>query len=121
MEELTVLKAAPGCRPEAVTVPNTLQAMQEMVGGLIQVIGLDHGICLVCNDEGKLMGLEGNRRLGDDIIAGPFFLVGENGRGEFCSLSEKQLQWGQERFAEPETFQPGEIERTMRLEFYTLE
>ena len=120
MKELTVLKVAPGCRPEAVTVPNTLQAMQEMVGGLIQVIGLDHGICLVCNDEGKLMGLEGNRRLGDDIVVGTFFLVGENGRGEFRSLSPEQLQWGQERFAEPETFQPGEIERTMRIEFYTL-
>ena len=119
MEELTVLKVAPGCRPEAVTMSNTLQAMQEMVGGLIQVIGLDHGICLVCNDEGKLMGLEGNRRLGDDIIAGPFFLAGENGRGEFCSLTEKQVQWGQERFAVPETFQPGEIGRSMRTEFYT--
>ena len=120
MKKLTVLKVAPGRRPEAVTMPDTLQAMQEMVGGLIQVLELDHGICLVCNDEGKLMGLEGNRRLGDDIVVGTFFLVGENGRGEFRSLSPEQLQWGQERFSEPEFFQPGEIERTMRIEFYTL-
>ena len=117
--EITVLKVEPGKAPEEVTIPNTLEAMQQMVGGLIEIVYLDD-ICLVCNEEGKLMGLEGNRRLGDDIVVGTFFLIGENGRGEFRSLSPEQLQWGQERFSEPEFFQPGEIERTMRIEFYTL-
>ena len=71
-ENIRVLKVAPGKAPEAVAIPNTLEAMQQMVGGYIEVIPLED-VCLVCNEEGKLMGLPGSRRLGDDIIAGTFF------------------------------------------------
>ena len=69
--EITVLKVEPGKEPEEVTIPNTLEAMQEMVGGFIEIVYLDD-VCLVCNEEGKLMGLEGNRRVGRDIISGTF-------------------------------------------------
>ena len=31
--EITVLKVEPGKEPEEVTIPNTLEAMQQMVGG----------------------------------------------------------------------------------------
>ena len=64
--EITVLKVEPGKEPEEVTIPNTLEAMQEMVGGFIEIVYLDD-VCLVCNEEGKLMGLEGNRRVGREI------------------------------------------------------
>ena len=66
-ENIRVLKVAPGKAPEAVAIPNTLEAMQQMVGGYIEVIPLED-VCLVCNEEGKLMGLPGSRRLGDDIM-----------------------------------------------------
>ena len=36
--EITVLKVEPGKAPEQVTIPNTLKAMQELVGGHIEVI-----------------------------------------------------------------------------------
>ncbi len=39
---------------------NTLEAMQEAVGGLIDIAALDEQICVLLNDEGKLIGLEGN-------------------------------------------------------------
>ena len=78
--EITVLKVEPGKAPEEVTIPNTLEAMQQMVGGLIEIVYLD-GVCLVCNEEGKLMGLEGNRRVGRDIISGTFFLAGDTDYG----------------------------------------
>ena len=87
--EITVLKVEPGKAPEEVTIPNTLEAMQQMVGGLIEIVYLDD-ICLVCNEEGKLMGLEGNRRVGRDIISGTFFLTGDTDYGEFCSLTQEQ-------------------------------
>lgn len=83
-EMLTVLKVEPGKPPEEVTMPNTLEAMQKMVGGFIEVVYLDD-VCLVCNEEGKLVGLEDNRRVGDDIIAGTFFLAGDTEDGELCS------------------------------------
>ena len=46
---------------------NTLEAMQEAVGGYIDIVGLDDKVCILLYDEGKLIGLEGNRRIGSDI------------------------------------------------------
>ena len=118
-EPIQVLKIEPGKVPEAVTIPNTLEAMQQMVGGYIEVIPLED-ICLVCNEEGKLMGLPGSRRLGNDIIAGTFFLAGDTLDGGFCSLTQEQADRWSRHFAQPETFQPGEVERSIRIEFYTM-
>lgn len=118
-DEITVLKVEPGKPPEVVSMANTLQAMQEMVGGYIEIVPLGDA-CLVCNDEGKLMGMEGNRRLGCDIIAGPFFIAGDPGDGNLCSLTMEQRERYARRFAQPETFQPGEVEDTLRIEIYTM-
>lgn len=116
--EITVLKVEPGKAPEEVTIPNTLEAMQEMVGGFIEIVYLDD-VCLVCNEEGKLMGLEGNRRVGRDIISGTFFLAGDTDYGEFCSLTQEQLNQFSQRFAQPETFRPEELENASWMEFHT--
>ena len=118
-DAIQVLKVASGKAPEAITIPNTLEAMQQMGGGDIEVIPLEDG-CLVCNEEGKLMGLPGSRRLGDDIIAGTFFLAGNTPDGGFCSLTPEQIdRWGR-HFAQPESFQPDEVERKIHIEFYTM-
>ena len=106
-DAIQVLKVEPGKAPKIVTIPNTLEAMQQMVGGYIEVIPLDD-VCLVCNEEGKLMGLPGNRRLGNDVIAGTFFLAGDT-----------PDRWSR-HFAQTETFQPGEVERKIHIEFYTM-
>ena len=90
--EITVLKVEPGKAPETVTIPNTLEAAQKMVGGYIEVLNVDNA-CLVCNEDGKLTGLEGNRRLGNDIITGTFFLTGCTDDGDFCSLTPEQMEW----------------------------
>ena len=118
-DAIQVLKVAPGKAPEAVTMPNTLEAIQQMVGGYIEVIPLDD-VCLVCNEEGKLTGLPGNRRLGNDIIAGTFFLVGDTPDGDFCSLTPAQTDRWSQHFAQPEPFQPDEVKRGIRFKFYTM-
>lgn len=110
-ESLRVLMVEPGKAPEVRTIPNTLKAMQEAVGGLIQIIPLEDDIQLVCNDEGKLIGLEGNRRVRNDIIVGNFFLAADGGE-ELCSLSEKEIEKYSQVFAEPQTFTQEEIEST---------
>ena len=43
--EITVLKVEPGKAPEEVTIPNTLEAMQEMAGDLIEIVYLDDVSC----------------------------------------------------------------------------
>ena len=39
----------------------------------------------------KLNGLEGNRRLSNDIIAGVFYIVGEDKAGNLVSLREDKM------------------------------
>lgn len=104
--DIQVLKIVPGQVPETVTMPNTLEAFQEAVGGYIETVGLDANAVLVCNEEGKLIGLPANRRLDDDVIAGTFLIVGAED-GEFCSLSDGDTAHYAEKFAEPMPVQEG--------------
>jgi len=117
-EHIRVLKVESGAAPEVVSVPNTLEAFQEAVGGYIEALGMDAGFCLICNEEGKLLGLPANRRVGNDIIAGPFLIVGE-ADGEFCSLSDEDLAYYAEQFAEPVLTYDSTDEPT-KWEFYVL-
>ena len=117
---LKVLKVKPHEHPEVYMLKNTLEAMQEAVGGYIDIIGLDGSVCILLNDEGKLIGLEGNRRIGSDIIVGDFFVCGSDEEGNLTSLSEGELKYTK-FFYEPQEFTKEEIEETTVIEFYTFE
>lgn len=59
-QKIKVLALLPMELPKEIELDNTLEAMQKFVGGLIECIALsDTGseVTLVCNDEGKLLGL----------------------------------------------------------------
>ena len=97
---MNVLLVAPMEPPRRVEIENSLESMQAVVGGLIQAVyPFDEPVALVCNDEGKLLGLPLNRclRLGEngaiyDVIAGTFFLCAAPPDSEhFESLTEEQL------------------------------
>ena len=93
-------------------IENTLKAEQEAVGGYIEVLPLDNEKLLICNEEGKLNGMQGNRRIGNDVIAGPFFIVGEDG-DEFRSLTDEEVKASLKRFAEPEEISQEEVENAL--------
>lgn len=96
---MRVLIVEPLKAPYTAEIDGSLDSMQEIVGGLIQVIyPFDDLVALVCNDEGKLMGLPLNRPLTDcngdiyDIIAGTFFLCAAPADSDsFDSLTEEQI------------------------------
>ena len=70
-EKIKVLALIPMELPKEIELDNTLEAMQNFVGGLIECITLsDTGseVTLVCNDEGKLLGLPLNRPLWDAMF-----------------------------------------------------
>lgn len=81
--------------PEICLLKNELEFLQEAVSigtdytGLIEIINLDRGVCLLYNEEGKLIGLEPNRRLYNDIICGVFYILGED--KEFKITSKDSL------------------------------
>lgn len=118
-KEIKVLMVEPGKYPREVTIGNDLDSLQKAVSigcdyqGLIEIVGLENGVCILCNEEAKLIGLEGNRRLGTDIITGVFYVVGENGRGDLISLTDKQMEKYRKRFWKPEQFTPAEISRLL--------
>ena len=126
MKEITVLKVAPMCVPEVVTLKNDLRSLQEAVSidapsvGLIEIINLDSKTAILCNEEGKLLGLAPNRRLGCDVLCGVFYVVGQDGRGNLTSLSPKAMERCKKIFAVPEVIDPAEVEATLMAMFYSL-
>ena len=74
-EKIKVLALLPMELPKEIELDNTLEAMQKFVDGNIECLTFyDSGseVILVCNDEGKLLGLPLNRPLWDgaDVLAG---------------------------------------------------
>lgn len=116
---IRVLKVEPNKPPEEVTLKNDLADLQTTVGGLIEFLSLDSskGIDLMCNEEGKLIGLEPNRRIGDDVIVGTFYILKCNRNGESCSLNDEDIAIYKKRFAEPEHITKEEVEATLRFGF----
>ena len=123
-KRITVLMVEPGKEPRVTTLENELNALQQAVSigadyqGLIELVEIERGVCILCNEEAKLIGLEGNRRVGNDIIAGVFYVVGENGRGELVSLTEEKLQKYHERFREPESFSDSDLAKSIIMRFF---
>ena len=79
---MRILKIEPEHHPERADIPDTLEAMQEVVDGYIQAVyPFEEPVALICNEEGKLNDLPLNRALWDedgtlyDIISGTFFLL----------------------------------------------
>ncbi len=98
-EKIKVLVVEPDKRPKVREIPNTLEAMQEIVGGYIEVAhpwGYVERVALVCNEEGKIRELPINRtvRTNDgkywDTIFGTFFLAGEE-KEDFASLDDNMM------------------------------
>ena len=126
MNEITVLKVAPMCAPEVVTIKNDLRSLQEAVSidapyvGLIEIVNIDTKACILCNEEGKILGLAPNRRLGYDILCGVFYVVGQDGRGNLTSLSPAAMERYQKIFATPEIISREEADATMMAMFCSM-
>ena len=124
-KEITALMVEPGKHPRVTKLKDDLDSLQKAVSigadyqGLIEFVSLRNGDCIMCNEEGKLIGLEGNRRLGDDILVGVFYIMSENEDGELVSLTDQKIKRYADAFWEPETFDRTEIENTIYGRCYT--
>lgn len=97
MKKIRILVVEPNKEPYQIKIENTLRKLQNIVGGLIEVVALEPNIDLICNEEGKILNLELNRVIENDIIAGTFFIAGQQ-RGDFISLSRKQIMKYKKKF-----------------------
>ena len=93
-------------------IDDNLEAMQSAVGGMIEeYMPFEDEVALVCNEEGKMMGLPLNRaiKINDneiaDIIAGDFFICYAPIASEkFLSMPEDLMEKYEEKFKQPEEF-----------------
>ena len=112
MKNMRILIVEPEQAPEVADITGSLPEMQQIVGGLIQAVyPFPERVALICNEDGKMLGLPRNRGLRDevgnlyDIICGTFFLCGVPPDSDnFASLTPEQIAQFQERFQLPEAF-----------------
>ena len=107
---MKVLKVEPYQLPEVKEIDSGLSSLQHEVEGWIEATyPFEDPVAIICNEEGKLNGMEYNRAIRDEngevreIIAGPFLIVGL-GEEDFTSLSEDMVQKYKRMFAQPEAF-----------------
>lgn len=61
-------------------IPNTLEALQDLVGGYIDTVTVTTDAVLIFNEEGRILGLpEQNRTIAGHRFAGPVILAGHKG------------------------------------------
>ena len=107
---LAVVFVEPHKKPVVRKLRNEYEDISRAVGGLIEHIYQEDGTILVAHEESKLLGMDGNRRIhdGKSILAGPFFVVGDDGE-EYRSLTEAEIKKYMERFDEVEEITPKEV------------
>lgn len=109
---IDVLLVQPMMKPKMIRMEDTLESMQHVVGGDIEeYMPFEDDVAIICNDEGKMMGLPLNRGICDengklqDIIAGNFFICYAPIESEnFLSLPENLREKYEEKFKYPEMF-----------------
>ena len=84
---MKAIRKKPGCAPEIIEVENTLKALQAEVGGYIETVTIASDAVIICNEEGRILGLPDNFRFYGVDFVGTVLIVGTKGE-EFCDVPE---------------------------------
>ena len=66
-------------------ISDTLENLQRTVGGYIETVTLEPDYCVICNEEGRIQGLEHNCYFCGIGFVGTILVVGTDG-DEFCDV-----------------------------------
>ena len=84
---MKAIRKKPGCAPEIIEVENTLKALQREVSGYIETVTIASDAVIICNEEGRILGLPYNCRFVGVDFVGTILVVGRD-RDEFCDVPE---------------------------------
>lgn len=91
--KMRVLYKKVGENPVVKIINASLEAKQELVGGLIEVVPYED-VLIICNEEGKILNLPPNVVFDYDYIAGDFFVIGDDyEHGDFKSLTKDEIEY----------------------------
>lgn len=98
-DSIQVVVVEPMKAPYKKTIPNTLESMQEIVDGYIEILTIRETetggrIAITLNEEGKLIDLPLNKiiygKRGSDVFVGTFFITAFNMQGDNISLNDAE-------------------------------
>lgn len=96
MGKLRVVFVPVGKSPEDKEIPDTLEALQEAVGGHIEAFRVGshngHALIAIVDEEGKLKGKKANLYWRGDALVGDVLLTRSNDEGEFVSLDDEDVE-----------------------------
>ena len=106
--------------PYESVIPDKLESLQEAVGGYIEITyPFDDNAIVISNEESKLIGMNGNRRVNGQIYAGPMLISADDGSGELTDLTDEQIAKYTEIFRHPEEISREEVENDTGFTFYS--
>ena len=133
-ERIRAVKLAPNKPAEAVVLTNTLEGLQAAVAegadyGMIEFVRLEGNESLMLHEEGKLIGLEANRRLSSfgfdvrDVLCGTIYIVADYYDEEaedtyLVDLPEDRVKFYLEAYKEPEQIDEEEVFHSICMEFF---
>jgi len=113
--EITVLIVEQDKAPQVVTIENTLEAKQHIVGGRIECMNIgDDEAVIIINEEGKFYSIPNRDLYLNDVypdedkkkfdcVYGTFLIVGDDFKNaDFRSLTDSEITKYTERFQERE-------------------
>ena len=116
-----MLVLLPGERPYWAWIRNRLESLQRAAGGYIEfTYPFRDSVIVIGNDEAKLVGMKGNRRINGEIYAGPLMLVRDDYDGDIASLTEEQIKHYSKVFSEPEYYSDEDVERSIKIEIFAI-
>ena len=132
-KQIKALKIEPCKQPYLCMLYDKLEELQKAVSigadktGLIELVTLDKrignlkkNVFLLCNEEGKLLSLTPNRRVGKDIICGTFYIIGQGKNGSLESIPDDAIKFYTEYFKNTEPVTIDNMDNYLRIEFKTM-
>ena len=65
---------------------------------------------VIGNEEAKLIGMEGNRRINGSVYAGPLLIAADDGEGGTTDLTDEQIERYRQMFSMPEDISDDEVQ-----------
>lgn len=92
MKTVKALVFRVGEEPKVEMIGDDLASLQALVGRYIEcVYPFDKPYVLVCNEEGKLIGLDPNKVIHGDVICGNFAVFHDDEEGGFDDIHESDI------------------------------
>ena len=113
-----MLVIEPHKEPYEMVIPEGLEPLQQAVGGWIEcTYPFDDNTYVIGNEEAKLIGLDGNRRINGQIYAGTILIAGDDGEGGTMDLTDEQIEKYTEMFKVPEHITQEEVQNNIWFAF----